>query len=43
MQWLGGGGGPTEVMGGVGHGFPGASDGKESACNGGDPGLISRL
>ena len=23
-------------------GFPGASDGKESACNAGDPGLIPR-
>ena len=23
-------------------GFPGSSEGKESACNGGDPGLISR-
>ena len=23
-------------------GFPGSSDGKESACNAGDPGLISR-
>ena len=24
-------------------GFPGSSDGKESACNAGDPGSISRL
>ena len=24
-------------------GFPGGSDGKESACNGGDMGLITRL
>ena len=24
-------------------GFPGGSDGKESACNSGDPGLIPRL
>jgi len=24
-------------------GFPGGSDGKESACNAGDPGLIPRL
>ena len=24
-------------------GFPGGSDGKESACNEGDPGLICRL
>ena len=24
-------------------GFAGGSDGKESACNAGDPGLISRL
>ena len=42
MQWLGGGGGRTEVMGGVRRGFPGASDGKQSVCNAGDPGLISR-
>ena len=25
------------------YGFPGGSDGKESACNAGDPGLISGL
>ena len=25
------------------HGFPGGSDGKESACNAGDPGSIPRL
>ena len=31
----------VEVVGGVRWGFPGASDGKESACNAGDPGLIS--
>ena len=27
----------------VSTGFPGGSDGKESACNAGDPGLIPRL
>ena len=32
-----------KLVGGVGRGFLGASDGKESMCNAGDPGLISRL
>ena len=42
IQWMVVGREHVEVVGGVRWGFPGASDGKESACNAGDPGLISR-
>ena len=33
----------SSVSAGISLGFPGGSDGKESACNAGDSGLISGL